>query len=173
MLVINDKEFNDPLSVHDALKALGLENKKVIAGKFNGELLDLSREINSDGKLEAVSLDSPEGLEILRHSTAHLMAQAILRLYPGSHFGVGPAIKDGFYYDIDINNATLTEEDLPKIESEMRRISGAGEKVTREDMSKDEALKFFADDPYKTELIREIEADSVSVYKRNIILLFK
>ncbi|MBQ6774123.1 MAG: threonine--tRNA ligase [Synergistaceae bacterium] len=166
MLVINDKEFNDPLSVHDALKALGLDNKKVIAGKFNNELLDLSREINSNGRLEAVSLDSPEGLEILRHSTAHLMAQAILRLYPGSHFGVGPAIKDGFYYDIDINNAALTEEDLPKIESEMRKISGAGEKVTREDMTKDEALKFFADDPYKTELIREIEADSVSVYKQ-------
>ena len=166
MLVINDKEFNENISVHDALKALGLDNKKVIAGKFNGELLDLSREINSNGKLEAVSPDSPEGLEILRHSTAHLMAQAILRLYPGSHFGVGPAIKDGFYYDIDINNATLTEEDLPKIESEMRKISGAGEKVTREDMSRDEALKFFADDPYKTELIREIEADSVSVYKQ-------
>ncbi|MBQ4468962.1 MAG: threonine--tRNA ligase, partial [Synergistaceae bacterium] len=136
MLVINDKEFNDPLSVQDALKALGLENKKVIAGKFNGELFDLSRELDANGTLEAVSLDSPEGLEVLRHSTAHLMAQAVLRLYPGSHFGVGPAIKDGFYYDIDVAGSTLTEEDLPKIESEMRKISGAGEKVTREDMSK-------------------------------------
>ena len=166
MLVINDKEFNDPLSVQDALKALGLENKKVIAGKFNGELFDLSRELDANGTLEAVSLDSPEGLEVLRHSTAHLMAQAVLRLYPGSHFGVGPAIKDGFYYDIDVAGSTLTEEDLPKIESEMRKISGAGEKVTREDMSKEDALKFFAGDPYKTELISEIDAPAVSVYKQ-------
>ncbi len=166
MLVINDKEFNEHTSVQDALKALGLDNKKVIAGKFNGGLVDLSRELDSNGTLEAVSQDTPEGLEILRHSTAHLMAQAVLRLYPGSHFGVGPAIKDGFYYDIDVAGAALTEDDLPKIEAEMRKISGAGEKVTREDMSKEDALKFFAGDPYKTELISEIEAPTVSVYKQ-------
>ena len=165
MFKINDKEFNSPLSVQDALKALGLDGKKVIAGKFNDDLLDLTREINSSGKLEAITAESPEGLEILRHSTAHLMAQAILRLYPGTHFGVGPAIKDGFYYDVDVAG-TITEEDLPKIESEMRKISGAGEKVSREDMTKDDALKFFANDPYKTELISEIESDSVSVYKQ-------
>ncbi len=165
MFKINDKEFNSPVSVQDALKALGLDSKKVIAGKFNDDLLDLTREINSSGKIEAITGESPEGLEILRHSTAHLMAQAILRLYPGSHFGVGPAIKDGFYYDVDVAG-TITEEDLPKIESEMRKISGAGEKVTREDMTKDEALKFFANDPYKTELISEIESDTVSVYKQ-------
>ena len=88
-----------------------------------------------------------------------------MRLYPGTHFGVGPAIKDGFYYDVDVAG-TITEEDLPKIESEMRKISGAGEKVSREDMTKDDALKFFANDPYKTELISEIESDSVSVYKQ-------
>ena len=165
MFKINDKEFNSPLSVQDALKALGLDGKKVIAGKFNDDLLDLTREINSSGKLEAITAESPEGLEILRHSTAHLMAQAILRLYPGTHFGVGPAIKDGFYYDVDVAG-TITEEDLPKIESEMRKISGAGEKVSREEMTKDDALKFFANDPYKTELISEIESDSVSVYKQ-------
>ena len=165
MFKINDKEFDSPVSVQDALKALGLDSKKVIAGKFNDDLLDLMREINSSGKIEAITGESPEGLEILRHSTAHLMAQAILRLYPGSHFGVGPAIKDGFYYDVDVAG-TITEEDLPKIESEMRKISGAGEKVTREDMTKDDALKFFANDPYKTELISEIESDTVSVYKQ-------
>ena len=106
-----------------------------------------------------------EKLEILRHSTAHLMAQAILRLYPGSHFGVGPAIKDGFYYDVDVAGS-ITESDLPKIEAEMRKIAGSGEKVFREDMSKEDALKFFADDPYKTELISEIDAPTVSVYKQ-------
>ena len=165
MYTVNDKNFDNPASVQEMLKALGLDGKKVIAGKFNGEALDLAREINSSGKLEAITTESPEGLEILRHSTAHLMAQAILRLYPGSHFGVGPAIKDGFYYDVDVAG-TITEEDLPKIELEMRKISGAGEKVTREDMNKGDALKFFANDPYKTELITELEADTVSVYKQ-------
>ena len=165
MYTVNDKNFDNPASVQEMLKALGLDGKKVIAGKFNGEALDLAREINSSGKLEAITTESPEGLEILRHSTAHLMAQAILRLYPGSHFGVGPAIKDGFYYDVDVAG-TITEEDLPKIESEMRKISGAGEKVTREDMNKGDALKVFANDPYKTELITELEADTVSVYKQ-------
>ncbi|MBQ7578263.1 MAG: threonine--tRNA ligase [Synergistaceae bacterium] len=165
LFTVNDKNFDNPASVQDLLKALGLDSKKVIAGKFNGEALDLAREINSSGQLEAITSESHEGLEILRHSTAHLMAQAILRLYPGSHFGVGPAIKDGFYYDVDVAG-TITEEDLPKIESEMRKISGAGEKVTREDMTKDDALKFFANDPYKTELITELEADTVSVYKQ-------
>ena len=152
-------------SLHDLLKEKGLDSKKVIAAKFNGELFDLSHIAASDGEIEPITTDSPEGLEILRHSTAHLMAQAVLRLYPGSHFGVGPAIKDGFYYDIDASSP-ITEEDLPKIEAEMRKISGAGEKVTREDMPKAEALKFFADDPYKTELIIEIDSPTVSVYKQ-------
>ena len=104
-------------------------------------------------------------LEVLRHSTAHLMAQAVLRLYPGTHFGVGPAIKDGFYYDIDVAG-TITESDLPAIEAEMKKISKAGEAITRVEMTKDEALKLFADDPYKTELISEIDAPTVSVYKQ-------
>ncbi len=152
-------------SLHDLIKAQGLDSKKVIAAKFNGELFDLSHIVTSDGEVSAITTDSPEGLEILRHSTAHLMAQAVLRLYPGSHFGVGPAIKDGFYYDIDASSPII-EDDLPKIEAEMRKISGAGEPVTREDMPKSEALKFFADDPYKTELITEIDAPTVSVYKQ-------
>ena len=156
---------NEGKSLHDRIKELGLDSKKVIAAKFNGEPMDLARIVSEGGTVEPITPDSPEGLEILRHSTAHLMAQAILRLYPGSHFGVGPAIKDGFYYDVDVAG-TITEEDLPKIEAEMRKISGKGEPVTREDMTKEEALKFFADDPYKTELITEIDAPTVSVYRQ-------
>lgn len=162
----NDKEYNsdsESITLHDVIKALGLDNKKVIAAKFNGEASDLSRIVSTDGEVEAITSDSPEGLEILRHSAAHLMAQAVLRLYPDSHFGVGPAIKDGFYYDIDASE-TITEEDLPKIEAEMRKIAGAGEKISRSEMTKEEALKFFADDPYKTELITDIDAPAVSVY---------
>ena len=156
---------NDSITLHEALKSLGLDSKKVIAAKFNGEISDLSRTVSTDGEISPVTSDTPEGLEIIRHSTAHLMAQAVLRLYPGSHFGVGPAIKDGFYYDIDASSP-ITEDDLPKIEAEMRKISGKGEPVTREDMTKSDALKFFADDPYKTELITDIDAETVSVYKQ-------
>ena len=165
---INEKscEFeNDSVILQDVIKALGLDSKKIIAAKFNGEVMDLSRSVNVSGEVEAIGTDSPEGLEILRHSTAHLMAQAILRLYPGSNFGVGPAIKDGFYYDVDVAG-TITESDLPKIEAEMRKIAGAGEKVSREEMTKEDALKFFANDPYKTELISEIDAPTVSIYKQ-------
>ena len=152
------------ISLIEALKALSLD-KKAIAAKFNGEVLDLNRTVTNDGEISPVTPDTPEGLEIIRHSTAHLMAQAVLRLYPGSHFGVGPAIKDGFYYDIDATG-NITEDDLPKIEAEMRKIAGKGEPVTREDMAKPDALKFFADDPYKTELINDIDAPTVSVYKQ-------
>ena len=158
-------ERHNKTTLHDILKELGLDNKKVIAAELNGEAFDLSHTVTSGGEIDAITSDSPKGLEIIRHSTAHLMAQAILRLYPGSHFGVGPAIKDGFYYDVDVAG-TITEDDLPKIEAEMRKISGAGEKVTREDMTKDDALKFFADDPYKTELINDIDSPTVSVYKQ-------
>lgn len=156
---------SDSVALHEVIKSLGIDSKKVIAAKFNGEACDLSALISTSGEVDAITTDSPDGLEILRHSTAHLMAQAILRLYPGSHFGVGPAIKDGFYYDVDVAG-TITEDDLPKIEAEMRKIAGAGEKVTRTDMTKADALAFFADDPYKTELITDIDAETVSVYKQ-------
>ena len=160
-------EFDSKVSLHEIIKALGLDSKKLIAAKFNGKAFDLSHYADSDGEVEPITTDSAEGLEILRHSTAHLMAQAVERLYPGTHFGIGPAIKDGFYYDIDVNG-TITENDLPKIEAEMRKISSAGEKVIREDMTKEEAMKFFEarNDPYKTELISEIDAPNVSVYRQ-------
>ena len=81
----------DSITLHEVIKALGLDSKKLLAAKFNGEAMDLSRIVTSDGEVSPITADSPEGLEIIRHSTAHLMAQAVLRLYPGSHFGVGPA----------------------------------------------------------------------------------
>ena len=156
------------IEIQEVLKNLNLDSKKNIAAKLNGELFDLSRVVNFGGAVEPVTADTEEGLEILRHSTAHLMAQAIENLYPGTHFGIGPAIKDGFYYDVDLNGAALTEEDLPKIESEMRKLSGKAEKITREDLSKEAALEFFKarNDPYKTELINEIDAPTVSIYKQ-------
>ncbi|MDO4787498.1 MAG: threonine--tRNA ligase, partial [Fretibacterium sp.] len=153
--------------VSEVLSELGLA-KKALAGKLNGELLDLSREVSVGGSIEPVLAGSEEGLDILRHSCAHLMAQAIENLYPGTHFGIGPCIKDGFYYDVDVADGSITEQDLPAIEAEMRRLAGAAEKVERVEMGREEALKFFGDrnDPYKVELISELEVPSVSLYRQ-------
>ncbi|MBQ9580767.1 MAG: threonine--tRNA ligase [Synergistaceae bacterium] len=147
---------------------------KYIAAKVNDEIIDLSRLNENDNEnaegVEYIMPESEAGLEILRHSCAHLMAQAVERLYPNTHFGIGPAIKDGFYYDIDLgNNAVITENDLAAIEAEMRKISAQAEIITREDLTCDDALNLFKDDPYKTELISELKEQGVShvsVYKQ-------
>ena len=143
---------------------------KYIAAKVNDEIIDLSRLNENAEGVEYIMPESEAGLEILRHSCAHLMAQAVERLYPGTHFGIGPAIKDGFYYDIDLgNNAVITENDLAAIEAEMRKISAQAEIITREDLTCDDALNLFKDDPYKTELISELKEQGVShvsVYKQ-------
>ena len=156
----------DSVKVSEVLSELGLV-KKAVAGKVNEELLDLSRAVSQGGDVEPVLADSEEGLDILRHSAAHLMAQAVEKLYPGAKFGIGPSIKDGFYYDIDVP-ATLTEQDLPVIEAEMRKLAGAAERVERLDMTREEALAFFKgrNDPYKVELISELEVPHVSLYKQ-------
>ena len=155
------------VKVSEALAGLGQE-KKALAGKLNGELLDLEREVSTGGTLEPVLSGSEEGLSILRHSCAHLMAQAIENLYPGTHFGIGPCIKDGFYYDVDVAGAVITEQDLPAIEAEMRRLAGAAERVERVEMGRDEALRFFGDrsDPYKVELITDLDVPGVSLYRQ-------
>ena len=153
----------------EVLGALGLKDKRTIAAKVGDQLVDLDRALTEGGKVEAVPSGSPEGLDILRHSAAHLMAQAIERLWPGTHFGVGPSIKDGFYYDVDLaGGVTLTEQDLPAIEEEMRKIAASGEKVERQDLPREEALAFFKDrgDPYKTELISELDVPAVSLYRQ-------
>lgn len=146
------------------------KKEKYIAAKVNDEIIDLSRLNENAEGVEYIMPESEAGLEILRHSCAHLMAQAVERLYPGTHFGIGPAIKDGFYYDIDLgNNAVITENDLAAIEAEMRKISAQAEIITREDLTCDDALNLFKDDPYKTELISELKEQGVShvsVYKQ-------
>lgn len=151
-------------TVRDGLEKLGVR-KGAVAGLLNGEAVDFSRRVEEDGTLLPILPDSEEGLEILRHSAAHLMAQAVSNLYPGTRYGVGPAIKDGFYYDMEVPGG-ITEEDLPKIELEMRRIAKRALPVERREMSREEALEWFRekDDPYKTEIISELEDDRVTLY---------
>jgi len=154
------------LSAGEILKKLK-QDRGVVAVRVNGEARDLNSRVEESALVEPIKEDDPEGLEIIRHSTAHLMAQAVQNLYPGARFGIGPAIEDGYYYDIELPDK-ISEDDLPTIEKEMRRIIKKDVPVERTVMSKEEALDFFRekDETYKVELIEEIEADTVSVYRQ-------
>jgi threonyl-tRNA synthetase len=150
---------------HDVALKLGEDLKNVVAYKLNGAEKDLFAPIAEDGDFELILKDSPEVFHILNHSAAHLMAQAISELYPNAKFTIGPAIEDGFYYDIDFGDYVLKEEDLPKIESRMKELSKKNEYIVRHDVDKAEALKEFADNPYKVELINELDGN-ISVYSQ-------
>ena len=133
--------------------------KKALAGKFNGKLIDTTRAITEDGTLEIVTPDHEDALDILRHSAAHLFAQAAKRHFPEIKLGVGPAIQDGFYYDTDNAAGQISNEDLAKIEEEMRKIVKENFPSERREVTKEEALEIFKDDPYKLELIQEHSDD--------------
>lgn len=143
------------------------ESKDTIAAKFNGQEVDLTYIPETDGNLELILTTTDEGLEILRHSTSHLMAQAVKRLYPNVQVTIGPAIKDGFYYDFDTDKP-FTDEDLPKIEAEMKKIIKENIPVIRKIMTKKDAIEYFKknNEPYKVEIIEDIDADTVSFYEQ-------
>ena len=112
-----------------------------------------------------INIKENEKLNILNHSCAHLLAQAVKHLYPQAKFWVGPVIEDGFYYDIDLGDSVIKEEDLPKIEHEMKKIAKDGKRIIRKEISKEEALELFKDDPYKIDLINELpENEPISIY---------
>lgn len=141
--------------------------KKALAGKVNGKLIDLTRPIEEDASIEIVTPDHEDALGLVRHSAAHLMAQAMRRLYPNIHFGVGPAIDAGFYYDTDNGQNQVTAEDLPAIEAEMMKIVKENLPIERRVLSKQEALEIFASDPYKVELISELpEEEVITAYQQ-------
>jgi threonyl-tRNA synthetase len=154
-----------PKKASEIIKERGIDGK-VIAVKIDGKLCDLDTTVEENANIEPVEIDSPEGIEILRHSTSHLMAQAVYRLYHGTKYGVGPAIENGFYYDMDVPT-TITEDDLPKIEEEMKKIAAEAIPFERLIVSKDEAIGIFKErgDTYKLELIDGIEDDTLSLYK--------
>ncbi len=158
--------LNEPVSAREALKRLGVKGlDRFVAVRVNGEQRDLSTLIDSPAELDPVRIDSAEGLEILRHSTSHVMAMAVKELFPGVKVTIGPAIEDGFYYDFDYERP-FKEEDLPGIEERMREIVKANLPFTRKEMSQADALSFFEQEAekYKVELIRDLGADKVSLY---------
>ncbi|ROY13478.1 threonine--tRNA ligase [Enterococcus faecium] len=141
--------------------------KKALAGKVNGKLVDLTRPIEENASIEIITPDHEDALGLVRHSAAHLMAQAMRRLYPNIHFGVGPAIDSGFYYDTDNGQNQVTAEDLPAIEAEMMKIVKENLPIERRVLSKQEALEIFASDPYKVELISELpEEEVITAYQQ-------
>ncbi|MBO0461173.1 MULTISPECIES: threonine--tRNA ligase [Enterococcus] len=156
------KEFAPGITTAEIAESISKSlAKKALAGKVNGELIDLNRGIEEDGSIEIVTPDHEDALALVRHSSAHLMAQAMRRLYPNIHFGVGPAIDSGFYYDTDNGENQVSAEDLPAIEAEMMAIVKENLPIERRVLSKQEALEIFASDPYKVELISELPEDEV------------
>ncbi len=162
-------QISDGANGFVTLKELGVENRsKAIAMKENGTLKDLASKVEDGATLEFVFPDSPEGFEILNHSCSHLLAEAIHHLYPKALFGFGPAIEEGFYYDIDFGEDAITDADFPKIEEEMRRLSKLDEKIVRHEASPEEALEVFKDNHYKVELIKEHadKGEAISYYSQ-------
>ena len=151
-----------------ALRALSMDNmERMAAIKINGEIKDLSAEINSSAELEPVYIDSQEGLQILRHSAAHVMAEAVRELFPGTKVTIGPAIKNGFYYDFDYERA-FEANDLPKIEKRMAEIIEEDLPFIRNEIPHSEAIDFFRSEgePYKVELIEELSEEAITMYRQ-------
>lgn len=163
----NKKAFDKGTTTEDIAQSIspGLR-KKAVAGKFNGQLVDLTEPLETDGSIEIVIPGSEEALEVLRHSTAHLMAHAIKRLYGNVKFGVGPVIEGGFYYDFDIDQ-NISSDDFEQIEKTMKQIVNENMKIERKVVSRDEAKELFSNDEYKLELIDAIpEDENVTLYSQ-------
>ncbi len=163
------KQFDQPVSVHDVAASIGPGlAKAALAGRVDGRLVDTSFTIDRDAELAIVTDRDDEGLEVIRHSTAHLLAQAVKELFPEAQVTIGPVIEDGFYYDFSYPRG-FTPEDLKKIEERMKQLVKQDERIVRRVMSRDQAVKFFRDqgEAYKAEIIESIPEDQeLSLYEQ-------
>src|SRR5438477_1307659 len=148
--------------------------KAAVAARLDGQEVDLDTPLRDGASVAVVTADSDEGRYVLRHSTAHVMAQAVCDLFPGAKYAIGPPIEDGFYYDFDLpGGAHFSDDDLERIEARMREIVAESQPFRREEYSKEEGLRVFADQPYKVEIIEAVDpaegADRgvVSAYRNN------
>jgi threonyl-tRNA synthetase len=161
------KQYEKGASAMDIAKSIsnGLA-KKVLSAEVNGEVIDLLRPIEQDAALKLLTWEDEWGRKTFWHSSAHLMAEALEELYPGVKLGIGPAIDNGFYYDIDLGDKTLVAEDLPKIENTMRKLAKNGNKYVRKEMSKVEAVAYFKEkgDEYKLELLEGLNDGEITFY---------
>ncbi|WP_405224418.1 threonine--tRNA ligase [Lentisalinibacter sediminis] len=167
------REFDKPVTGLDVAESIGRKlAKDAVAIRVDGELRDLTREIPGDAAVEIVTRDSEDGLELLRHDAAHIMAEAVKELYPETQVTIGPAIENGFYYDF-ARETPFTPEDLEKIESRMRDIVARDETIVREVWGRSEAVRYFRDDgeEYKARLIEDLpEEEVITVYRQGEFL---
>ncbi|MEN1728912.1 MAG: threonine--tRNA ligase, partial [Pseudomonadota bacterium] len=165
----SSKSFDSPVTVHQVAESIGPGlAKATLAGEVDGRLVDSSFEIDSDAGLRIITGRDEEGIDLIRHSTAHLMAQAVKRLFPETQVTIGPVIENGFYYDFARENA-FKPEDIEAIEAEMQRIVSEDIPVFREVMDRDDAIRFFRDqgEEYKAEIISDIPAgETISLYRQ-------
>lgn len=166
----SQKQFEKPVTVYDVALNIGEGlARAALAGRVDDKLMDLSFQINNDTKLAIITDRDPDGLEIIRHSTAHLLAQAVKQLFPEAQVTIGPVIENGFYYDFDYQRA-FTPEDLLKIEGKMRELAKKGLPVKRFEMNRDQAIKFFEDqgEKFKVEIIKDLpEGQVLSFYQQD------
>src|SRR5699024_5594463 len=165
----NKKEFKKGITGEEIAQSIspGLR-RQALAIKLDGQFVDLRRPLEEGGHIEIITYKDKDGIDIMRHSTAHTLAQAIKRLYKDVKFGVGPVIEEGFYYDLDMEES-LTTEDLPKIEKEMQRIVDENLEIVRSEITRDEAKEMFREigDDLKLELIDDIpEGETISIYRQ-------
>ncbi|MED4011135.1 threonine--tRNA ligase [Priestia aryabhattai] len=165
----NEKEFSKGITLHAIAESISSSlKKKAIAGKVNGELYDLHRAINQNAEIEILTVDSDEGLEIMRHTTAHILAQAVKRVHKNVKLGVGPVIEDGFYYDMDLST-TIASNELLQLEHEMKKIINENHPIERTEVTRSEAERIFSkiNDELKLELLRDIPMnETVTIYKQ-------
>jgi threonyl-tRNA synthetase len=165
----NVREYEAGISGLDIAKSISHKlAKEVLSIEVNGTIWDLTRPITEDASIKLFKWDDEEGKHAFWHSSAHLMAEALQELYPGVRFGIGPAIENGFYYDVDLGEGkTLTDKDLPKVEKKMKELAGRKSEYTRIDVTKQEALDHFSsiDEEYKVELINDLEDGTITYYK--------
>ena len=165
----NVKEFDKGVTPYQIAESISPRfAADVLAAKVNGNKWDISRPIEEDAKIELFKWDSPEGKHAFWHSSAHLLAEALQELFPGVKFGIGPAIENGFYYDIDPGEHKITAEDMPRIEKKMMEIAQRKQPIVREEIAKSDALKMFGDkgEVYKCELIDELEDGTITTYSQ-------
>ena len=155
------RRFDGPVTGTTVAEAIGPGlARAALAMKLDGKLVDLATEIDHDADVVFVTRRDPEALELIRHDAAHVLAEAVQELYPGTQVTIGPAIEDGFYYDF-ARNEPFTPEDFAPIEAKMREIVARGEKFVRQVMDRDEAIRFFQDkgEKYKAEIIQDLPRD--------------
>ena len=164
----SSRELDSSATVFDLAASIGAGlAKAALAGKINGQLVDLSSQLTDGDRVEIVTEKSPEALEIIRHSASHLMAQAVKELFPQAKVTIGPAIETGFYYDFDVEKP-FTPDDLERIEAKMAELASANLKIERREYSSAAAIAMFEamGEPYKTELINDLNVEQVSVYSQ-------